>query len=91
MSDLRPTSPVAGLDATNLRKVLEDMGRGPGWYTSAELHTWYASMARDAGLEAMTRNAFGRALTELGFRASIRRRDRKLTRVWFMSARAWRA
>lgn len=92
MSDLEGASSVADLTPANLRRVLEDMGGGPDWYSSADLYKWYASMAREAGLEPLTQNAFGRALTGLGYRASIRRKNGGvLTRCRFISARAWRA
>lgn len=82
---------VAELDADNLRALMEDMGREPGWYTSAELHTWYASMARADGLEPPSQKAFGRALRELGYQSAIRRVDGKHARCWRIVRRAWRA
>lgn len=91
VDDLQPTSPaIAGLTADNLRVIVTDMGLTPGWVSSARLYAWYASMAREVGLEPLTQNAFGRALTGLGYRRSIRRMDGVLTRCRFISARAMR-
>lgn len=87
---LQPTSAVAGLTQANLRLVVEDMGRGPGWVRSAELYDWYAAMARDAGLTPVSQNAFGRSLTELGYRQSLRRFEGALARCRFISARTFR-
>jgi hypothetical protein len=88
---LQPTSAVAGLTLPNLRRVVEDIGDGPGWYTSARLYEWYAGMAREDGLEPLTKKAFGLALAELGFRPSTRRFEGKRARCWFISGRAWRS
>jgi hypothetical protein len=90
VTELKPTAQVAGLTQANLRAVVEDMGRGPGWYPSAELYDWYAAMAREAGLIPVTQNAFGRSLTELGYRASLRRFEGALARCRFISARTFR-
>lgn len=92
MTELRPPSPVAVATLTpdNLRAVMTDMGRGPGWYPSADLYRWYVGMAQEEGLKPISQNAFGRSLTAMGYRASIRRFGGSLTRCRFISARAFR-
>jgi len=88
---LRPRLvPVADLTTDNLQTLINDMGRGAGWYTSADLYDWYASMAREAELEPVTKKKFGMVLRELGYRSTIRRVDGKGARCWFISARAAR-
>lgn len=86
----RPTG-VAGLDPHNLQALLTDMGAGPGWYVSADLYRWYASMVIQEGLQPPSKRAFGLALKALGYRSAIRRVDGKHVRSWFISRRAWRA
>jgi hypothetical protein len=88
---LRPRLvPVADLTTDNLQALIVDMGRGPGWYTSADLYDWYVAMARESELEPVTKKKFGMVLGELGFRSAIRRKDGRPARSWFISARAER-
>lgn len=88
---LQATSP-ATVDVTpeNLRRVLEDIGRGAGWYTSAELYAWYASMCAEDGLAPVSVKAFGLGLKAMNYRPSTRRFDGKRARCWFISNRALR-
>lgn len=90
MSLLEPPAPVAPLTRANLRIIVTDWGISPGWRPSADLYAWYVGMARESKMEPMTQNAFGRALTELGYRASLRRFEGKLTRCRFITARTFR-
>lgn len=85
----RPTG-VAGLDPHNLQALLVDMGCGPGWYVSADLYRWYASMVIAEGLQPPSKRAFGLALKSLGYRSALRRVDGKHARSWFITRRAWR-
>lgn len=88
---LRPRLvPVADLTPDNLRALIEDMGRGAGWYTSADLYEWYEGMAAEAKLEPVTKKKFGMVLGELGYRSAIRRVDGKGARCWFLTKRAER-
>lgn len=88
---LRPRLvPVADLTPDNLRALIEDMGRGPGWYTSADLYAWYADMAREGELEPVTKKKFGMVLGELGYQNAIRRVGGKGARSWFITRRAER-
>jgi hypothetical protein len=88
--EIQPTAQVAGLTQANLRAVVEDMGRGPGWYPSGELYDWYAAMVREAGMVPVSKKRFGMTLADLGYRASIRRFEGALARCWFISARTFR-
>lgn len=87
---LRPHG-TADLTPENLRAVLEDMGGGPGWYTSKSLYAWYTGMAREDNLEPVSIKKFGMVLGELGYQRALRRVDGKNTRSWFITARALRA
>lgn len=91
---MRPSAPpprgVADLSPDNLRAVLEDMGRGPGWYTSADLYAWYVSMASEDNLDPVTRKKFGATLRSLGYRSATRRVDGRHSRSWFITRRALR-
>lgn len=89
-STLRPV-PLADLTKENLQAMLRDMDAQPGWYSSADLYTWYESMAREASLKAVTRKRFGTVMGQLGFRKSVRRVDGKHTRCWFIPRHAIRA
>lgn len=86
-----PPKPIADLTPENLKAVLADMERGPGWYTSADLYRWYAAMAREAELDPVSPKRFGMVLGELGYRRQIRRVNGSNARCWFLSARAFRA
>jgi hypothetical protein len=81
---------LADLTPENLRRVLEDMGQGPGWYTSADLYAWYAGMCEEDDLEPVTKRMFGGVLKGMGFRNAIRRVDGKHARCWFITRRATR-
>lgn len=81
---------MADLTPDNLRTLLNDMGQGPGWYTSASLYRWYAAMAREDDLEPVSQKRFGMVLGELGYRRHVRRVDGHNARCWFISARAFR-
>lgn len=86
------TSPdVAGLDRAVLREIVTDMGREPGWCPSGDLYRWYVGMAEEAMLQPLSQNAFGRALTSLGYRRSMRRFEGRMTRCLFLTARTFRA
>lgn len=85
----RPTG-VAGLDPHNLRALILDLGAGPGWYVSADLYRWYASMVIAEGLQPPSKRAFGLALRSLGYRSALRRVDGKHVRSWFITRRALR-
>jgi hypothetical protein len=82
--------PVADLTPENLQTLINDMGTGPGWYTSAHLYAWYAAMAREAKLEPVSQKRFGMVLRELGYRSAIRRVDGKGARSWYLTRRAER-
>lgn len=81
---------LADLTPDNLRRVLEDMGQGPGWYTSAALYDWYASMCTEDDLEPVTKRMFGGVLRGMGYRSATRRVDGKHARCWFITRRALR-
>lgn len=88
---LRPQiRPIADLTPDNLRRVLEDMGAEPGWYTSAALYDWYASMAREGGLTPVSKKRFGAVLGELGYKRAVKSVDGKTARSWFITRRAIR-
>lgn len=89
MTGLLPTGP-AGLTPENLQRVMADMGTGPGWYASADLYRWYASMCAEDGLQPISVRKFGGALAELGYQPSSRRVEGKPARGWFISRRATR-
>lgn len=80
----------AALDTHNLQALMEDMGTGPGWYVSADLYRWYASLVIAEGMQPPSKVAFGRALKALGYRNEIRRVDGKHCRSWFITQRALR-
>lgn len=89
---IRPTG-RADLTPENLRAVLEDMGRGPGWYTSADLYNWYTGMVAEEGLEPVSKKKFGATLAELGYKRAFRRdpaQGGKHARSWFITRRALR-
>lgn len=81
---------MADLTPENLRRVMGDIDRGPGWYTSAELYRWYVSMCREDDLDAVSQRKFGAALRELGYRNAIRRTATGHARSWFITRRAFR-
>lgn len=81
---------VADLTPENLRRVVEDMGQGPGWYASADLYRWYAGMCAEDDLNPVTKRKFGAVLKELNYRSGTRRVAGKNTRCWFISNRALR-
>lgn len=84
---------VADLDAANLQALMEDMGRGPGWYPTTDLYDWFSRMARAQGAEPVSKKAFGMALRGLGYVPSSQRdhsREGKLARGWFITRRALR-
>lgn len=81
---------LADLTPENLRRVLEDMGGGPGWYTSSDLYRWYVSMCAEDDLEPVTQRKFGAVLKELGYRNATRRVDGVHRRSWFITRRALR-
>jgi hypothetical protein len=84
------TKPYAPVDQRNLEILVADMGLEPGtWVACADLYAWYAGMCKEDGLEALSQNGFGRAITALGYRAHSRRVDGKLVRSRFMSGRAF--
>lgn len=87
---LLPTGEVAGINAHNLQALVQDMGIKPGHHQVTYLHRWYAGMCEEAGLPVPTKKRFGLDLKALGYRASIQRREGKMARCWFISARAWR-
>lgn len=66
------------------------MGTGPGWYTSADLYNWYASMAREDNLAPVSKKRFGAVLGELGYKRAIKYVDGKTARSWFITRRALR-
>ena len=80
--------PVADLNAENLQALINDMGTGPGWYTSAHLYAWYTAMAREAELEPVTKKRFGTVLGELGYQSATRRVGGKPARSWYLTRRA---
>ena len=82
---------LADLTPENLQRLMADIGTGPGWYTSAELYTWYAGMCSADNLEPVTHRAFGGVLRDLGYKSAIRRVDGKHARCWFITRRALRA
>lgn len=86
-----PTSPTAELTADNLRAIVRDIGQGAGWHSSTLLYSWYCGMVREAGLEPISQNMFGRQMRALGYRSSIQRMNEKHQRCWFISKKAWRA
>ena len=90
MTELKPTAQVAGLTRDNLRAIVTDMGLSPGWQATGDLYAWYVDMAREVGLEPITQNAFGRELTALGYRSSIQRKNGKMARCRFITARTFR-
>jgi hypothetical protein len=81
---------IADLTPANLRVLMEDMGTGPGWYTSVDLYRWYESMAREDKMEPVSQRKFGAVLRELGYKSAIRRVDGKSARSWFITRRALR-
>lgn len=81
---------MADLTPDNLRRVLEDMGQGTGWYVSGELYRWYTSMCAEDGLEPVTARKFGGVLRELGYRSATRRVDGVHRRCWLITRRALR-
>lgn len=83
--------PVADLTPENLKILIDDMGTGPGWYTSHDLFTWYEAMCKEGGLIPVTRRAFGNALKGLGYKNSVRRYGNKPARCWYITRRAERA
>lgn len=82
--------PVADLTPDNLRILMEDMGTGPGWYTSGDLYRWYESMARQDKLQPVSQRKFGGVLRELGYKSARRRVDGVPARCWFITKRALR-
>lgn len=82
---------TAHLTPANLRAVLEDLGEGPGWYSSADLYGWFVGMCRSNDADPISQRAFGAALKDMGYRSSVRRVDGKTARSWFITRRAWRA
>lgn len=78
------------LTPDNLRRLIEDMGTGPGWYASGPLYTWYAGMCAEAGLTPVSAKKFGMTLRELGYRPVLKRVDGKHVRGWFLHNRALR-
>lgn len=88
---LRPQiRPIADLTPDNLRRVLEDMGTGPGWYTSAALYNWYSSMAKEDGMNPVSKKMFGTVLGSLGYQRAIKYVEGKTARSWFITRRAIR-
>jgi Cdc6-like AAA superfamily ATPase len=81
---------LADLTPENLRRLMEDIGRGPGWYASADLYRWYVGMCEEDKLEPVTQRKFGGVLRELKYRSAVRRVDGKHTRCWYISNRALR-
>lgn len=81
---------LADLTPENLKRLIEDMDRGPGWYASGDLYRWYVGMCQEDDLEPVTHRKFGAVLRDLGYRSDIRRVDGKHTRSWFISKRALR-
>lgn len=81
---------AADLDPHNLQALIIDMGAGPGWYVSADLYRWYASMVIAEGLQPPSKRAFGLALRSLGYRSGLRRVDGKHVRSWYITNRALR-
>ena len=81
---------LADLTPENLRRLMEDMGTGPGWYPSADLYRWYVGMCREDGLEPVTQRKFGAVLRDLEYKSATRRVDGKHARCWFISNRALR-
>ena len=84
------TVPIADLTLENLKIFVTGMNLEPGYYSAADLHGWYVTMARDADLEPINKKEFGASLKALGYRSSIRRTGGVPARCWFLSRRAWR-
>jgi Cdc6-like AAA superfamily ATPase len=82
---------IAPLTGANLRLVLEDMQKGPGWIPSADLYRHYVWMCEEDNLDPMNQNSFGRELTKMGYRQEVKRIDGKLVRGRFISNKAFRA
>jgi hypothetical protein len=81
---------LADLTPESLRILMEDMGAEPGWYSSADLYTWYVGMCAEDELEPVTQRMFGGTLRSLGYRSAIRRVGGKHARCWFITRRALR-
>jgi hypothetical protein len=81
---------LAELTPENLRILMEDIGHGPGWYTSSDLYNWYRSMAEEDGLEAVSKKMFGMVLGRLGYRNATRLVGGKTARCWFITKKALR-
>lgn len=87
-----PSSPgVVKLTGPCLRRILEDMGVGPGWIPSARIYGWYVSMCEEDDLVPVSTKQFGMSLRELGHTSSTRRVDGRLARGWFIKMKAFRA
>jgi hypothetical protein len=84
------TKSHAPVDQANVEALVMDMGLEPGsWVSCASLYRWYVGMCREEDLEPLSQNAFGRAMTALGYRSSPRRVDDKVVRCRFMSGKAF--
>lgn len=89
---MRPTVQIVGLDAHNLRALMEDMEYGPKWYSTTELYVWYTDMVRKMDMEPVSQREFANSLKRLGYRAVVKRQlGGPTARGWFISRRAWRA
>ena len=86
MTSPEGASPVAELTADYLRHVMSSVVMGPGWYASAELYDWYATVCAEDGRSPVSVTMFGRSLTALGRESSTRRIGvgQKRARCWFI-------